>query len=354
MMRPRCACATTALMLIGLAAAVVVVGGCGPVELLDPAEAFGELAGVVKGAGPAERVLTTGGKVEAGGSSVHAVGPAVAGDVLRVRVEISANGGGSSVALLDESMNLLVVQRVGSSGELEHIARRDHETVYVAVTAEHGGPYEVRVDRAAAEQLPGPRPQVVWLNFGGGRGVKVGVNPPIDFGVFDGAMVGPAYAGQTEALKAAIVATVRGQYAAYAVEILTSDEAPRPSGPHSTVYFGGYHEVRVGVADGVDRYNRDLSDNALVYVESFRRYGTMKLSAEQMGRMIGNTAAHELGHLLGLYHADGAENVMDTAGSAWDYAGERTLTVSQVAADVFPLGQDDAPRVLAETVGLRE
>ena len=68
--------------------------------------------------------------------------------------------------------------------------------------------------------------------------------------------------------------------------------------------------------------------------------------------MIGNAAGHELGHLLGLFHTRDDQNLMDDSRSAQDLAAESILARAPLAETVFPVGVEDVPAVLAETVGL--
>ena len=122
----------------------------------------------------------------------------------------------------------------------------------------------------------------------------------------------------------------------------------------TTIHFGGNDSYYVGMGEAVDRYNADPADQAIVYTGAFARYATMHLTAEEMARMIGNTAGHELGHLLGLFHARGSENVMDDTRSAWELAAESVVAAAPLAETVFPAGVEDAARMLADTVGPAE
>jgi hypothetical protein len=196
--------------------------------------------------------------------------------------------------------------------------------------------------------------QVVYLNFAGGQDVQVQSRGPISFGAFDAAVLGAAYVTQTQRLKDVIVATMRERYALYEVEFLTSDDGPPPAdGQYSAVHFGGYDNVLLGLADGVDMYNEIPVQDAIIYVERFAPYQVMEMTPEELGVMIGNVASHELGHLLGLYHTSNADEVMDLSPSAWDLAGPQAFARAALEHTVFPTGAENTPRLLEETVGLR-
>ena len=123
---------------------------------------------------------------------------------------------------------------------------------------------------------------------------------------------------------------------------------------HAAVHFGYDDPSQLGQADNVDAYNTDPAQHAIVFVERFAEYWTMKLSPPEMGQMIGNTACHELGHLLGLHHTHAADHIMDiSAGDAYDMAGDRNFALADLDRNVFPIGKLNAPQLLAETVGLR-
>jgi hypothetical protein len=63
---------------------------------------------------------------------------------------------------------------------------------------------------------------------------------------------------------------------------------------------------------------------------------------------------HELGHLLGLFHTRGADQLMDDTRSAWDLVGESKLDRAPLAETVFPMGMEDPGAVLARSVGRAE
>jgi hypothetical protein len=290
-----------------------------------------------------------------GAHEVVELGTAAAGDEVSVWIEMHAGTVHDIVlALLDHENRLLVRERARLSEPLRFTLPVATDGLAVGVLAE--SPVPIDLDLIVARQArkaAGPQQQVVYLNYAGCDGVSVCGRDPMTATALDAAMVGERYAGLTKELRAEITAVVREVYADYNLEIISSDEGPAPAGPHSTVHFGGSHDGQLGIADGVDRLNQDPSDEAIVYVEAFAAYDTMRLSVAELGRMMGNTAAHELGHLLGLYHTRDSKTLMDDARSAWDLAGASSFAPAPVAETVFPTGTEDGAWVLALTLGQR-
>lgn len=258
------------------------------------------------------------------------------------------------VVLFDDNQELLRRELITSRSPLRHVIRADTPTLYAGITAapgSNGGSFELAASGGGMVDVPVPRQQVVWLNFGPGSDVRVHRRDPISFPAFDASVLGSAYEGHTAEMKAAILSAMREDYADYNVVILSSDEGPPPSGVHSVVHLGGDDSRLLGLADNVDQYNADPAQTAVVYVGSFAIFSVMQLSVEEMGQMIGNTASHELGHLLGLFHTSRVDDLMDTTGSAWDLVENQAFRIGELEPSVFPIGYENCPARLAETVG---
>jgi len=284
------------------------------------------------------------------------LGPATAGQEWAVSANnILLSNNWFLVVLLNSKYEVLQRQLVSRGTPLRHIVRADTDELYLGVASGVGGDagdFHLEVSRRAGVPVPAPRQQVVWLNFAGGSDVTVRVTSKISYPAFDAEILGSAYAGATEAVKQAILATMRANYAHYDVIILTSDDAPAPDGPHATVHFVSEHTSLLGLADSVDQYNTDPSQNAIVYVGSFAVFEAMELTDEEMGQMVGNVTSHELGHLLGLFHNQGPKDVMGTTG-AWDLASDQSFSVATLEPTVFPFGNENSPQRLSETVGTK-
>lgn len=258
------------------------------------------------------------------------------------------------VVLLDEQYELLYRERVSRSASLEHIIRQATSDVFLGVAPAYGdagGNYDLFVRREPAATIPAPAQQVVYLNFAGGSDVRIHGEHPISFGAFDAALLGDRYAGATDFIKQEAVAAMRADYSDFNVVLMTSDEGPPPEGPHATVHFGGNDSRLLGLADSVDQYNADPWQAAIIYVEAFTYFDVMQLADDEIAQLLGNVASHELGHLLGLFHTQVPEDLMDTTGTAWDLVQDQSFAGGALEASVFPIGFENPELRLAETVG---
>lgn len=270
------------------------------------------------------------------------------------RIQQSGTTAALRVAIFDQDMNLLAHFTQTEIVAFEHTLRRDVDVLYVGVAAKGSqlASFRMRVERAVVGRVPAPRPELIWLNFEGAADLTVGDRAHLSFGALSGATLGAEYAGATAELRAAITNTVRAAYADYDVTVLTSDENAYPGGDASVVYFGGDDDSLLALADHVDGYNRRGNQQAVVFVQRFAAYATMKLEPAEFGRMIGNSTAHEIGHLLGLNHVCAADELLDShCGDAWDLSGPREFGRAALDAEVFPVGNLDAVQLLLDAVG---
>lgn len=217
--------------------------------------------------------------------------------------------------------------------------------------ADSGGEYTVDITIFRGGGDPDPRAQTVFLNWAGGDNVLIRNVGIFDIPPFEAERLGP-YFGQTERLKDLIQAYVAERYEGYALRLLNSDDHPRPQTPHSTIYFGTFNRRAFGISEKIDTHNADLSDNSIIFTDSFRNAFSVTPSLETMAVAVGNTVAHEIGHLLGLVHTKDCEELMDTTCGNDSILVEQTFGRTRLDDSVFPLGFQDAPSLLEWIIGL--
>ncbi len=345
-------------------AATLALAGCVPP--IDPAPPVSTPTGVVSAADLVDvagttdtgaRVLQVRGTVGRNDFRLFALGSSVRGDAWTLdAVPSFLSSQPYVVALFDAEFNLLRRDLVDPGRPLSHVLREGTDQLYAGVmpiVGSAGGNFDFVARRSADQVVPAPAAQTVVLSFEGASNLRVHRRTGISFAPFDAAMLGESYRGSTEKLKQIIVDLVRADYRDYDVTIVTSDD-PTPAGPYSTIYFGASDDGLLGLADNVDPYNAFRSQNAIIFVGSFRTFEPMLLTVDEVGYMLANVASHELGHLLGLYHTSDAADVMDTTGSAWDLASNQTFIRAALEPTVFLTGFEDSPTLLLQTVGPRK
>lgn len=226
-------------------------------------------------------------------------------------------------------------------------------TFFLGVAPFHGsgsaGNYRVKIKVRRGGGDASPRPQIVFLDWGGGRGIRVENVGTFDLDPFDAKDVG--FPGRTADLKARIVQIVRDRYDGYNLDLRDSDSDPVPSDPHSTIYFGGFSRQAFAISEKIDAHNADPSDNAIVFTRSFEDAFGGFVSFNQMATALGNTVAHEIGHLLGLVHTADCDSLMDTSCGNRALLVKQTFKLAPIDNSVFPLGQQNAPELLSWILG---
>lgn len=159
------------------------------------------------------------------------------------------------------------------------------------------------------------RTQRIFLDFRAAPRLGIGGLPPIDLDAFDASDLDETFtAGDTATIKATVTQVVRDFYAPWDIDISTSDESDPPSAPFQTLHFGGRNPFLFGLADYIDPRNDTLTGAGIVYTTEIG-LAAPGLTPAQYGQVIGETAAHEIGHLLGLRHVDNVNDLMSGNGA---------------------------------------
>ena len=214
---------------------------------------------------------------------------------------------------------------------------------YVQATS---GDYTLHINITYAGDVITPQRQVILLNFEGGHIVDP-VFGNLTVGAFDADAIDDTYIGQTDSLKESIRQTFVSNFAAFDVQILTSDDELPVGVDYSEVIFGGYNQIAFGIAEGVDSYNQEPGDNAIIFTEAFDpSVFTWTPTTDQLGVAIGNVGSHEMGHLLGLNHVDDEAALMDAVSPADVLVDDQEFMRASLTAAIFPIGWQDSVELL--------
>lgn len=215
------------------------------------------------------------------------------------------------------------------------------------------GDYEVTLTIKKNVGVPPASEQVLYLDWAGGQNVTVPNVGTYDLVPFDAAQVGLP-SSQTTALKRSIESIVRSRYAQFNLVVTSSDSGDEPSTEHVTVYFGGSDPLAFAISEKIDPYNSDPGDSSIVYLSSFAAAGTFATTPtfNEMANALGNTVAHEVGHLLGLVHTADCQDLMDTTCSNDRILGEQSFSTAKLDTSVFPIGVQNENELLAWILGL--
>ncbi len=196
--------------------------------------------------------------------------------------------------------------------------------------------YALSVSAERGNRGADPYEQAVFLNFAGGRVAIDGAVQTLP--EFDAASIDEQYSGETERLADSVVENVNRRFAGYRVRILDSrSEEPPPDQPFSTIHFGGTTSAAFGFAMcGVDPGNSDPSDEAIVFTDSMDpSQFSLIPDVEQLANAIGNVAAHEIGHMLGMYHVQDQADIMNTYDNRDTVLFEQRFRESLINNSVF-------------------
>lgn len=301
------------------------------------------------------------GAITQGKVDVYDLGPCDPGDRIQVTIRAAANSLlDPTAALFNADGHLLTVNDDVdlSAGRLESVI-----DFVVAVATTHcylaatrsfftpdPGNYEGTVNITKGGAVPQAQMQTLVLDFRGGL-VSIPGIPERTLDPFDAADINAAYAGMTDFIKAGIISTVRQDFQGTGLVIITSDDNPAPApGSFSTLYFGGFNASAFGIAEDVDHENMNLCDDGLIFTNNFSDPFRPQPSTSGIATAIGNVAAHEAGHLLGLEHVADITALMDTTGTASTLLANQTFKISPLDITVFPFGEQNSPLLLERVI----
>jgi len=323
----------------------------------EPNDQFSDATAVTV---PSEGSLDLIGRISAESDiDVYDLGAVLPGDRLTVAVDNDL-GVDLAAALFDDQGRLIAYNddrwwQFDLRPRLAVTARHASEHCYLVVAASPVGSNGVGDYTATVlwEEtiVPAPRPQTVYLNFAGAEGVTLPTRAPADIPPFDAANIDGSFAGRTSAMIDAIVQQVRADFARFNVQVLSSSEGPAPSGSITTVHFGLYDPGLLGLAESVDAYNADLTQQAIIFTDTFSIFMPLEPSLQDMAQAIANVASHEIGHLLGLEHTQDWTELMDTTAPAFALLDDQEFGLAPLYGQVFPIGQQDGALLIAEATG---
>ncbi len=304
----------------------------------------------------------------AGDMDVYLLGPLARGDRVSVDTDTTALGSvlDISIALFDSGGRIVMNNDDRTATDFDSridawVVRHDASAYYLVVThsafaprGQFTGSYYVDVSVASGDTVPAPTAQILLLDFNGGD-IDSPALGETTIAPFDAGAIAPGYRGQEATLIESIRATVEQNFSRFNVSVITNDDPLPPAGVEfSTVFFGGYNAGIFGIAEDVDLYNVDYCDDAIIYTESFApEIFSIPPSAEDLGIAIGNIAAHEAGHLLGLNHVDDDDALMDDQSAADAFLFDQEFTEAPLSQDIMSIGTQDAALLLEEILGLR-
>lgn len=306
--------------------------------------------------------------VESGDLDVFKLGPMSAGDRIVVDAYAFSSSLDVTIGVFDADENLVSNNddREDMNGQsldalVDFIVRHGGAEYYLVVsnspfgsTRRLTGGYRVDVEVTAGAGVPPPVAQTIVLDFDGSV-VDSPVLGQMTLDPFDAADVSPLYEGQTQTVIDRIVEVFEQNYERFGITVLTSDDpAPPPGTIYTTMFMGGFDPSLFGIAEDVDLYNFDRCDDAIIFLESFSpAVFSMPPTAVELGTAMGNVAAHEAGHLLGLNHTDDDLDLMDDQSPADAFLADQEFKTAPLSGDIMPIGFQDGVLLLEEIVGPR-
>jgi hypothetical protein len=277
----------------------------------------------------------------------------------RVQVDLTNNGSDVRVGLFDSQGRILAhldpLSSTAGPSRINFVLRETTTSLYVMVstrtTSTDDRVYWADVQVSEPEQLPASEGQNVILVFGGASQVKIGSRTPVDVPAFDIGSINANFSGQTEYAINLLMQIVREDYAGLNVTFYRDNQSNLPTENVTAIYFGTSDSRLLGLADNVDPYNSDPSQSAILYTDSFALFNQLSPTFEATVQVLANVTSHETGHLLGLRHTADPEDLMDVTATARQMLADQYFKTTSLHSSVMPYGLQDAPTMLAWSIG---
>ncbi len=351
---------------------VVLCTGCPPVPT-DGGDGTGDVPNLDVGGNASVRDATAlpldaSNEIQFSGSiagsrdiDVFALGQLSAGD--RVFIDVQQTSGNlDPVAAIFDSREYLIAfnddrepDASNLNPQLDVVIRGDTGEYFVGIIAYPGstttGAYQVVVRITPDFGVPLPTQQVVYLDWQGGNNIVIPNVGAYNLPAFSATDIGLS-ASQTESLKDRVQAIVQARYGGLNLVVLNSDDDLRPAVAHSSVYFGGSNARAFAISEKIDTFNEDAADDTIIFTGSYIGAFSGTPTFEQMAQALGNTIAHEVGHLLGLVHTADCNDLMDSTCSNNRLLSPQEFSTAVLDTSVFPFGFQDSAEILEWLLGL--
>jgi hypothetical protein len=292
--------------------------------------------------------------------NVYSIGSVAPGD--RITVEVFGEQAfNPAVIVMDAGENVMVANddrafRAGITDSLAAVTVQEASPdCLIAVSTSPAvpttGPYTLQVYLEEGDQPLLPESQRVYFNFNGAVDVRIGSRLPVDVPPFDAADMDAAFAADSAEIAYLTLQRARQDYVGLEVEFYSSLDGPPPEAPYTTIHFGAFDPDLLGIAENVDEYNHDKEQQAIVFVDTFAAFAAINPTVEQIAQALANVASHEAGHLMGLYHTQDPNGIMDITASLRQLAADQHFARSPLHDEVFHIGYQDALATLVRNVG---
>ncbi len=307
----------------------------------------------------ADPVVVQGSIESSGDVDVFDLGPVVPGDQIFVEMTTSEtldgvialfDDTGSAILVNDHRNVYLGVREPFIQVTIQHASDNCYVAVSATPTYNDSGTYTLLATKESVT-LTAPNPNTVLLVFDGAQSVRIGSRPSIDVPPLDTGDISSAFDGMTGRIVADVVVQVRADFAPFDVRILSTSEGATFEPGMSRLFFGTYDAALLGVAEGVDEFNSDPQQEAIVFTDTFRAFVNINPTPDELAQAMANVASHEIGHLLGLVHTEDPGGIMDVTASLRELLQDQSFSQSPLYELVFPLGFQDAVVYLLEAVG---